>query len=193
MSEKPNGNYRSFICRNLPRSVNIPIELYKSLLGQYFIGYADNLTFGMGKSAWARLYNPRNSGILLHVNVWTVTDIESAPIRAQFWFNADAPGRPMDSDLVTPSNTTIVPLPKPEVRLQYASNVPGEPSGGIKAFVRRAQPETTLVDTENGKIIIPEGGNFLVFLSTPEAPETAASGRIAFGWWEEPISCRCLS
>jgi hypothetical protein len=188
-----NGNYRRYICRNLPRSVNVPIELYKSLLGQYFIGYADNLVFGRGSSAWARLYNPPNSGVILHVNVWTVTDIQTSPIRAQFWFNADAPGRPIDSELVTPSNTTLVPLPDPAVRLQYANNVTGEPSDGIKAFVRRTLPETTLVDTENGKIIIPEGGNFLVFLSNPETPELAASGRVAFGWWEEPLSCRCIS
>jgi hypothetical protein len=58
---------------------------------------------------------------------------------------------------------------------------------GIKAFVRRGLPETTLVDDEQGKFIFPPGGSFLVFLSNPETPELAASGRIAFGWWEEPI------
>jgi len=35
------------------------------------------------------------------------------------------------------------------VRLEYASNVTGEPTGGIKAFVRRAQPEITLVERKN--------------------------------------------
>jgi hypothetical protein len=44
------------------KAVNIPLELYESMKGEYFMGYADNLTFGKGKSAWARLYNPRNSG-----------------------------------------------------------------------------------------------------------------------------------
>jgi len=71
--------------------------------------------------------------------------------------------------------------------LQYDKNVIGEPTGGIKAFVRRGQPETTLVDDEQGKFIFPPGGSFLIFLSNPETPTLEAAGRIAFGWWEEPI------
>lgn len=172
---------------NFSKTVDIPIELYESMKGKYFIGYADNLTFGGGTSCWARLYNPRNSDVLLHVNVWTVTDISQAPFRAQFWFNAEAPGKPKESTLVTPSNTAIRPAPRPRVRLEQASDVIGEPVGGVKAFVRRGEPGVTLVETENGKLIFPPGGNFLVYLSLQENPEIAASGRIAFGWWEEPI------
>lgn len=167
------------------QTVDIPQELYQSLKGKYFVGYADELAFGRGTNAWARLYNPPDSGVNLHVNVWTVSDVVDSTFRAQFWFNADPPGIPVNSDLVTPSNTAITPLPRPKIKLQYADNVIGEPEGGIKAFVRRAQPETTLVDTENGKFIFPPGGSFLVFLSNPESPRTATSGRIAFGWWEE--------
>lgn len=91
---------------------------------------------------------------------------------------------------MTPSNTAFLPVPKPKIKLQLASNVSGEPVGGVKAFVRRGEPETTLVDTENGKLIFPPDGSFLVFLSIPEKPEIAASGRIAFGWWEERIANR---
>lgn len=171
----------------LPEVANIPIELYKSLQGRYFVGYADNLSFGRGTSAWARLYNPPDSGVNLHVNVWTVSDLVGPPIRAQFWFNATPPGIPSLSLLVTPSNTAITPLPTARVQLQEASMVIGDPIGGIKAFVRRAQPETTLVDTENGKFIFPQGGSFLVYLSDPESPDETASARVAFGWWEEPV------
>ncbi|KML44412.1 MULTISPECIES: DUF6143 family protein [Cytobacillus] len=181
-SKKGNGGQGRFI-----QAVDIPQELYQSLKGKYFIGYADELSFGRGTSAWARLYNPPNSGVNLHVNVWTVTDVSDSTFRAQFWFNADPPGTPIESELVTPANTAITPLPKPKIKLQYATNVVGEPTGGIKAFVRRGQPETTLVDTENGKFIFPPGGSFLVFLSNPETPRTATSGRIAFGWWEAKI------
>lgn len=177
----------------LLKCVNIPIELYKSLRGEYFVGYADNLRFGEEKSAWAWLYNPPYSGVNLHVNVWTVTDISESPFRAQIWFNTNPPGEPIDSELVTPSNTAIQPLPIPKVKLQSASNVTGDPTGGIKAFVRRGQSETTLVDTENGKFIFPPGGSFLIFLSNPETPETKASGRIAFGWWEEKITGKCIN
>ena len=119
--------------------------------------------------------------------MWTVTDVSESAFRAQFWFNATPPESDVQYAQITPSNLSIKPTPKAKIQLEYASNVFGEPIGGIKAFVRRALPETTLVESENGKIIIGEGGNFLVFLSTPETAELYTSGRIAFGWWEEPI------
>lgn len=177
---------KSYITKN----VNIPVELYESVKGQYFIGYADNLLFGNGTNAWARLYNPPHSGVILFVNVWTVTDISEAPFRAQFWFNSNPPGFPLEST-TTPSNTAIQPAPVASIKLQSASSVIGEPTGGIKAFVRRGEPETTLVESENGKLIFPPGGSFLVYLSLSETPTMTASGRIAFGWWEEPIRHNC--
>ncbi|MBW7573032.1 hypothetical protein J5W02_09415 [Caproiciproducens sp. AGMB10547] len=165
----------------------MPIELYESVKGKYFIGYADNLTFANGTSAWARLYNPRGSGVNLHVNVWTVSDISESPFRAQFWFNADPPGVPEESTLVTPSNTAIQPAPRPRVKLQQASDVRGEPKYGVRAFVRIGEPGVTLVETENGKLIFPPGGSFLVYVTLQEDAKAAASGKIAFGWWEEKI------
>lgn len=182
---------KNLLCgpNSLVKAVNIPIELYESTIGAYFIGYADNLSLGNGTSAWARLYNPRCSGVNLHVNVWTVTELSGVPFRAQFWFNADPPGLGEDSPLVTPSNTALRPTPVPCVRLQLASSVYGEPEDGIKAFVRRGEPGTTAVDTENGKLIFPPGGSFLVFLSLENDANTPAEGRIAFGWWEEKL-CR---
>ena len=170
------------------KTVNIPIELYESLIGEYFIGYADNLSFGNGTSAWARLYNPHDSDVNLYVNVWTVADISESPFRAQIWFNSIPSGTPIDSDLVTTSNTALTPIPQPKIKLQLSSEVTEDPKSGIKAFVRRGEPGTTLVSEENGKFIFPPGGNFLIFLSNPEAPEKKASGRIAFGWWEEKLS-----
>ena len=173
------------------KSVNIPIELYESEKGDYFMGYADELKFGDGSGAWARLYNPRNSGVLLHVNVWTVTDISEAPFRAQFWFNPSPSDSFSESGSVTPSNTAIIPPPTPKVKLQFASNVTDSPSSGIIAFIRNGEPGTTLVETENGKLIFPPGGSFLVFLSVAEGLDTSASGRVAFGWWEENLPDFC--
>ncbi len=172
--------------KKLPETVDIPAPLYKSMQGRYFVGYADNLTFGKGTSAWASLYNPLNSGINLHVNVWTVTSLYGI-FRAQIWFNANMPGTPEISQLVTTANTAIIPNPKPRIKLIEATNVQGEPSGGIKAFVRRGEAESTIVSEEEGKFIFPPGGSFTAFISAPETPEKAAAGRIAFGWWEEPI------
>ncbi|SFR72525.1 DUF6143 family protein [Anaeromicropila populeti] len=172
---------------NMAETVDIPIELYKSQQGKYFVGYADNLKFGNGTSAWARLYNPCDSGVNLHVNVWTVSDISTAPFQAQFWFNAVPSGTIQKSAMVTASNTAIQPIPRPEVKIQSASYVTEEPKGGTKAFIRSGQPQTTLVDTENGKFIFPPGGSFLIYLTLEETGSQAASGRVAFGWWEERI------
>jgi hypothetical protein len=171
----------------LSKTVNVPIELYESMRGKYFIGYADELSLNMGTSAWARLYNPRLSGINLYVNVWTVTDISDSPFRAQFWFNADPPGNASESSLVTPSNLAFRPTPQPRVRLQKASNVYGEPESGIKAFVRRGDPGTTVVEVENGKLIFPPGSSFLVYVTLTDSIHTSGMARIAFGWWEESI------
>jgi len=106
-----NNLVKKTICGQLPKTVNVPIELYKSLRGEYFIGYADNLFFGNGTSAWARLYNAPDSGVNLHINVWTVTDVSDSPFRAQIWFNSVPPGVPIDSQFVTPANTAIQPTP----------------------------------------------------------------------------------
>ncbi len=160
------------------KSVNIPIELYESMKGDYFIGYADGLIFGSGTSAWARLYNPRNSGVILHVNVWTVTDISTAPFRAQFWFNAHISGEHSESDLVTCSNTAIRPVPVPRVKLQMASSTTETPSDGVKAFVRRGEPLSTVVETENGKLIFPPAVRFsytFLFLKVTTSPPRAES------------------
>jgi hypothetical protein len=165
------------------------------MLGDYFIGYADHMTFGNNTSAWAMLYNPPDSGVNLHVNVWTATVIAPdtgkndslTDFRAQFWFNATAAGSYFESPLVTPSNTALYPAPVPKVRLLQASDVTLDPIGGVKGFVRRGAPNETMRQEENGKLIFPPGGNFLVFLSSPETPDVSVGGRIAFGWWEEKL------
>jgi hypothetical protein len=172
---------------NIGKSVNVPIELYESTLGKYFIGYADELNMQDGTSAWAMLCNPRRSGVNLHVNVWTVTDISDSPFRAQFWFNSCPPGNASESSLVTSSNMALCPTPRPQVHLLKASNVYGEPTDGVKAFVRRGEPGTTVVEVENGKLIFPPGGSFLVFVTLENSADASGAARIAFGWWEERI------
>lgn len=177
---------------NLNKSVNIPIDLYESLKGEYFVGNADNLCFGRGTNAWVRLYNPPNSGVNLFVNVWTMVDISDAPFRAQMWFNATPPGMPMNSAFVTPANTAIYPPTRPKVKIQYASNIVGSPTNGVKAFERYGEPGTTLVESEDGKFIFSPGGSFLIFISITEDHNIRASGRVAFGWWEKEITDSCM-
>lgn len=172
-------------CRIPYQVATMPNSLFHSLQGQYFVGYADNMFFESDKNAWAALYNPENSGVNLFVNVWTVTDLYEPPIRMQIWMNSKLPGDYTVSRLATPSNTAINPLPSPKVSILQASNVTGTPEGGIKAFVRRTLPGETIVSEEEGKFIIPQGGNFAIFLSNADGGKIPASIRVAYGWWEE--------
>lgn len=183
------NNYKDSILLPNPvtQAADMPYALYLSLQGKYFVGYADEMQFGNGRISWAGLINPINSGINLHVYVWTVTNIGESDITAQIWFNSVPPGRPVESELVTPANTAICPLPKPRIRLLEASNVRGEPEEGVKAFVRRVPPEVTIASEEEGKFIFSPGGSFIIFLSNPETSNQSGMGRVAFGWWEEKI------
>lgn len=167
----------------------MPYSLYLSLQGKYFLGASDELSFGNGRSAWAGLFNPPNSGINLHVYFWQVSNTGPSAIRAQIWFNSYPSGRPTKVTTVTPGNTALCPLPRPKVKLLQVSNVIGEPKGGIKAFVRRAQSEVTIGDEEFGKFIFPPGGSFVIFLSNPEAPNESAKATVGYSWWEERIKC----
>ena len=168
-------------------NVNVPISLMKSIEGKYFIGTAPNLRFGNATNAWARLYNPPNSGVNLFVNTWTVSDIYSTPYSVQIWFNSTPPGFIQYSQSVTPSNLAISPQPQSHIQLQYAIAVRGLPSGGVQAYGRYGLAGTTINSEEEGKFIFPPGGSYLIFISNPQNPTLPGSGNISFGWWEEPI------
>jgi hypothetical protein len=188
---------RQMPCDNMPNLFRLPEQtavmtnsLYHSLQGQYFVGYADNMFFEPGKGAWAGLFNPYDSDVNLYVNVWTVTDLSDQPIKMQIWMNAIMPGNPIESDWVTPSNLAMIPTPKPIIRILQASNVTETPSGGVKAFVRRAVPNKTIVAQEDGKFIIPPGGNFSIFVANSDDSKQStgtAKVRLAYGWWEEKL------
>ncbi|MPN10602.1 hypothetical protein SDC9_157897 [bioreactor metagenome] len=165
----------------------MPVDLYESVKGDYFIGCADGLALSDDTSCWARLYNPSDSCVNLHVNVWTITEISTAPFRAEFWFNADAPSSYTPSQNVICSNTAFCSVPTPQIELQMASNVTDEPNCGTMAYVRCGEPITTLVGSDDGKLIFKPGGSLLIFLSLINCDSTTASASIAFGWWEEEI------
>ncbi|MDF2523929.1 MAG: hypothetical protein K0R31_1570 [Clostridiales bacterium] len=187
MQCRDNNKYPVFLPNPITQVADMPYPLYLSLQGKYFVGYADEMEFGNGTIAWAGLVNPVNSGINLHVQVWTVTNIGQLPLLAEVWFNTDPPGRAVRSELVTPANTAIRPLPRPRVKLLQASNVLGEPEGGIKMFERSVEPEITIASEENGALIFPPGGSLIITLSYPEEIDELGLGRVAFGWWEEEI------
>jgi hypothetical protein len=168
-------------------NVDVPISLMKSIEGKYFVGTAINLRFGNATNAWARLYNPLDSGVNLYVNTWTVSDIYSTPYSVQIWFNSTPPGLIQNSQSVTPSNSAISPQPQPRVLLQYAIAVRGLPTSRTLAYGRFGLAGTTINSEEEGKFIFPPGGSYLIFVSNPQSPTLPGSGNISFGWWEEPI------
>ena len=138
--------------------VAVPINLAKSLEGNILLAMQTTYPLVIIQALGLDSLTP-NSNINLHVTVWTVSDVSESPFRAQIWFNTTPPGSPYESTLVTPANLALS-TSKSKIKLQYSSNVTGEPIGGIKAFVRRGQPETTIVDDEQGKFIFPPGGSF---------------------------------
>ncbi|MCE5286341.1 MAG: DUF6143 family protein [Pelosinus sp.] len=169
----------------LEKTVNIPISLFESSKGRYFVGQTELLNFGNDKNAVGRLYNPHHSQVNLFVNVITISNMTELDFLAQIWFNAKLPGKGTVSNLVTPSNTALCPSPKPKVLLQFADNLQGTPSKGVNPFDRVIPPITTVVDEEDGKFIVPPGGSFAVFLVGQGSH--SFQGRIALGWWEEKI------
>lgn len=165
------------------RTVNIPISLYESTKGRYFVGQSELLSFDNGKNAWSGLFNPYDSHVKLFVNVLTITNITETDFIAEIWFNSKLPGTGTVSDMVTPTNRTICPNPRPMTELKFAENISGVPSGGVNAFDRLIPAKTTVVDEEDGKFIIPPGESFAIFLVGQANINIQA--RVAFGWWEQ--------
>ena len=167
------------------KTVNIPISLFESIEGRYFVGQTELLNFGNATNAVGRLFNPTHSRVNLFVNVITISNLTQTDFLAQIWFNAELPEPGTVSRLVTPANTVLRPRPKPEAVLQFAQNIQGTPIGGVNPFDRLIPPITTVVDEEDGKFILPPGGSFAIFLVGQGSVPLQA--RIALGWWETRI------
>lgn len=79
-------------CFTSQKTVNIPISLYESTKGRYFVGQSETLWVGDGSYAWAGLFNPNRSGVLLHANVITISNFSDEYITAEIWLNAKLEG-----------------------------------------------------------------------------------------------------
>ena len=167
----------------LIKAVNIPNPLYQSVQGRYFVGQTDTIRLGQGKNAWGGLVNPCDSDVDLFVNAFTITNHSNQPILAEIWFNPLPLGNSMISDKVTPANTTLCPLPKPQVDIAFAELFDGFPTEGVNAFKRIVPPQSTLASDEDGKFIFPPGGSFVIFLVSPT--NDLVESEIAFGWFEK--------
>ncbi|WBY64590.1 MAG: PQQ-3 domain-containing protein [Thermocaproicibacter melissae] len=172
----------------LGRTVEIPIELYESMRGRYFLGLAEGLTLSAGTSAWARLCNPRLSGVNLYLDTWSVSTVSESPFRVQCWLDANPSGNSSNSDFITPANLSIRPVPISRAFIQQASNVYHEPDEGVEVFSRSGVAGETLVDEENGKIIIPPCSSFLIYVSITDPSALEGEASISFEWWEDNLS-----
>lgn len=86
---------------------------------------------------------------------------------------------------VTSANQAISPLPKPEVKIEFAEHVSGFPKQGVNAFKRIVPPQSTLASDEDGKFIFPSGESFGIFLVSPN--DEYIEAEVAFGWFEKKI------
>ncbi len=164
----------------LKEVVSLEYRVSKAFEGKYFMGHTPGMSLN-GLNAWAGLVNPKNSGISLFINTFTVSNNSDTALRAELWVNA-APGRALASPFVSPSNTAIMPPPVPKAQLIYQPAAQGMPAGGSSLFSRVAHAQDTVVGNYYGKIVIPSGGSLFVLLY---APPTEAAAEVAFGWWEE--------
>lgn len=182
---RENESANSYDIHKTIETVNIPVSLYKSIQGKYFVGQTNNLTFGDDTYAWGGLVNPENSRTNLYVNVFTVTNLGNKDMLAEVWIDSAPIGKPHISKDVSITNTVLYPSPMPRVRLEYAHEVFDIPGEGINVFDRVIPPNSTVVAEEDGKYIIRPGSSFIIFLKSVKFDTEAI---VAFGWWEE--KCR---
>lgn len=166
-----------------PQVINLEYRVYKSFTGKYFMGHTPQICLGANSNAWGGLLNPANSGVNLYINTFTVTNSSAIPFQAQLWLNSSPLGNTTASPHLTPANTVLAPLPKPKSLLAYSQYVTATPMNGVSILSRIAGASSTTVGNYYGKIIIPQGGTFIVFLHSPGAQYI--NTEVAFGWWEE--------
>jgi hypothetical protein len=159
-------------------------DLRQSRLGRYFFGRTETMTPSSGNPAWARLRNLENSDVVVMVNVWTITNRSGQSFDAQIWLgDPDLPGTPSASTSITSPNRTD-PVAEPQALMDQVTSTSGSISGGLNPFMRRVESNRTMVVQEHGKIILPPGKGFVIYLTEVTGSVTS---NVAFGWWEEPV------
>jgi hypothetical protein len=159
--------------------VSLEYRVNKAFEGKYFMGHTPMMAL-RGQNAWGGLVNPKGSGTDLFINTVTVSNFSDAPFQAELWVNTP-PDRALISPFVSQSNTAKMPR-EPKAQLVYQPGAGSAPMIGMSLFSRVAQAHDTVVGNYYGKIVIPPGGSFLVFLY---APKGEADTEVALGWWED--------
>jgi hypothetical protein len=169
-----------------PRKVvSLPVPLFESIQGNYFVGQTETLLISNDSSAWAGLVNPHNSGVNLYVNVFTISNFSDDYLTVEIWLNTNLPEKGNVSHKVSPTNTALTPLSKNKVDIRFVKSATELPKKGVNVYQRIVPPNTTLVSEEDGKFIEPPNGNYVLVLKSSSS--TLDKAVVAFGWFEKPI------
>lgn len=181
-----NNNYIG-VSKNIKSQevVSIPVSLFESKQGKYFVGQTNALYICNGSNAWAGLVNPHDSGVNLYANVFTISNFSDDYLAVEIWLNTNFPENASVSHKVSPTNTALTPLPKNNVDILYIKCTDTLPQKGVNVYERIVPPNTTLVVEEDGKFIEPPGGNYVLVLKSSSCEPNKVI--VAFGWWEESI------
>ena len=164
--------------------VSIPVSLFKSMQGKYFVGQTETLWVGNGSIAWAGLVNPRNSDVNLYANVFTISNFSDDYLTAEIWVNTSLPKKTCVSHKISPTNTALKSLQKNKVDIRFIESTTIVPENGVNVYERIVPPNTTLVGEEDGKFIESPGGSYVVVIKSSSSKRDKVI--VAFGWWEKP-------
>lgn len=181
-----NNNYMMYR-RNVkyPEIVNIPVSLFQSMQGRYFVGQTETLFVDNKSNAWASLVNSCSSNVNLYANVFTISNFSDNYVTAEIWLNTNNPEKWCVSHKVSPTNTALNPLPKNKVDIRFVKSTAELPQNGVNVYKRIVAPNTTLVGEEDGKFIEPPCGNYTLIIKSSSSQISKVI--VAFGWWEKPI------
>lgn len=163
--------------------ISIPVPLFKSMQGRYFVGQTEDLKVGNGMNAWAGLVNPCDSGVNLYANVFTISNFSDEYLTAEVWLNVDFSERGKVSDRISPSNTSLKPPPENKVDIRFIESTTEVPQKGVNVYERIIPPKTTLVSEEDGKFIEGPDGNYTLVIKSSSSDFNKAIA--AFGWYEK--------
>lgn len=166
--------------------VSIPVPLFESIQGKYFVGQTETLIVGNGLSAWAGLVNPSNSGVNLYTNVFTISNFSDDYLIAEIWLNTTLPESGKLSHKISPTNTSLKLLPQNKVNIRFVKSTNVFPRNGSNVYERIVPPNTTLVAEEDGKFIEPPNGNYIIVIHPSKNYSQLSKVIAAFGWWEKP-------
>ena len=169
-------------------TVNIPVSLFKSMQGKYFVGQTEALWVGNGSNGWAGLVNPCNSGVDLYANVFTISNFSDDYLTAEIWLNTNFPEKSNMSHKVSPTNTALKLHTNNKVNIRFVESTTQAPKDGVNVYERIVPPKTTLVGEEDGKFIEPPCGNYTLVIKSLNSKLVLDKVIVAFGWWEK-LSC----